>query len=142
MTKKIKIDEKTAWKNRWLIMISKTSINQIDCMKYQNKMNNAFKNVNIHDVLIITTELSQTKNFIIFTMIEKNTANQLINHRKIWKKNFSIFNHTHRWNMTKIFDTWNWNDHFRKFDWHKIVSIWNWNIQSKRNVDPRTSMID
>ena len=76
--KKIKFDEKTTWKNRWMIMISTTSINQIDCMKYQNKMNNIFKKINIHDVLIITTEKFKTKNFIVFTIIEKNTTKQFI----------------------------------------------------------------
>ena len=47
-------------------------------MKYQNKMNNAFKKANIHDILIIAAEMSKIKHFIIFTVTEKNTANQLI----------------------------------------------------------------
>ena len=58
------------------------------------------------------------------------------------QKSISIFNHTYRWNMTKIFDTWNWNDHFRKFDWHEIISKWNWNIQLKRKINTKISMID
>ena len=64
-----------------MIMISTASISQIDCMKYRNKMNNAFKKINIHDVLIIAAEMFKTKHFIIFTMIEKNIANQLIKQR-------------------------------------------------------------
>ena len=81
MTKKIKIDEKTTWKNWQMIMISTTSINQINCMKYRNKINNAFKKINIHNILIIAANIFKTKNFIIFTMIEKNTASQLIKNR-------------------------------------------------------------
>ena len=61
-----------------MIMISIASINQINCINYRNKMNNAFKKINIHDVLIVAAEMSKIKHFIIFTMIEKNTANQLI----------------------------------------------------------------
>ena len=64
-----------------MIMISTASISQIDCMKYRNKMNNVFKKVNIHDVLIIAAEMSKIKHSIIFTMIEKNIANQLIKQR-------------------------------------------------------------
>ena len=62
-------------------MISTASISQIDCMKYRNKMNNALKKVNIHDVLVIAAEMSKTKHSIIFTMAEKNIANQLIKQR-------------------------------------------------------------
>ena len=36
-----------------MIMISTTSINQIDCMKYRNPMSNVFQKINIHDVLIV-----------------------------------------------------------------------------------------
>ena len=64
-----------------MIMISTASINQINCMKYQNKMNNVFKKINIHDILIIAAEMFKIKHFIIFTMIEKNIANQLIENR-------------------------------------------------------------
>ena len=81
MIKKVKIDEETAWKNRRMIMISTASINQINCMKYRNKMNNALKKINIHDVLFIAAEMSKIKHFIIFTVIKKNTANQLIENR-------------------------------------------------------------
>ena len=41
-------------------------------------MNNALKKANIHDVLIVAAEMSKIKHFIIFTMVEKNIANQLI----------------------------------------------------------------
>ena len=81
MMKKAKIDEKATWKNRRMIMISTTSINQIDCMKYRNRMNNALKKINIHDVLVVAAEMSKIKHFIIFTVIETNTANQLIQNR-------------------------------------------------------------
>ena len=47
-------------------------------MNYRNKINNAFKKINIHDVLIVAAEMSRIRHFIIFTMIEKNIANQLI----------------------------------------------------------------
>ena len=110
MIKKIKIDEKTIWKNRQMIMISTISINQINCMKYQNKMNNVFKKINIHDVLIIAAEMSKIKYFIIFTMIEKNIANQLIQNQIAWKKNFQFL-------IIHIDKTW------RKFLIHKIKTI-------------------
>ena len=64
-----------------MIMIPTAPINQINCMKYQNKMNNALKKANIHDVLVIAAEMSKIKHFIIFTMAEKNIANQLIENR-------------------------------------------------------------
>ena len=73
-----------------MIMISTASINQINCMKYRNKMNNAFKKINIHDVLVIAAKMSKIKHFIIFTMIEKNIANQLIENRATWKKDFQF----------------------------------------------------
>ena len=73
-----------------MIMISTAPINQINCMKYRNKMNNVFKKINIHDVLIIAAEMSKTKHFIIFTVVEKNTANQLIENRATWEKNFQF----------------------------------------------------
>ena len=110
MIKKVKIDEKTAWKNRRMIMISTTSINQINCMKYRNKMNNVFKKINIHDVLIIAAEMFKIKHFIIFTMIEKNIANQLIKNGIAWKKNF-------RFSIIHIDETW------RKFLIHEIETI-------------------
>ena len=51
MIKKVKIDEKNSMKkNRQMIMISTAPINQINCMKYQNKMNNVFKKINIHNI--------------------------------------------------------------------------------------------
>ena len=59
-------------------------------MKYRNKMNNALKKVNIHDVLVIAAEMSKTKHFIIFTVAEKNTANQLIKQRTAWEKDFQF----------------------------------------------------
>ena len=64
-----------------MIMISTTSINQINCMKYQNRINNVFKKINIHDVLIVAAKMFKIKHFIIFTMIETNIANQLIQNR-------------------------------------------------------------
>ena len=67
-----------------MIMISTTPINQIDCMKYRNRMNNALKKVNIHDVLVVAAEMSKIKHFIIFTVAETNTANQLIQNRTAW----------------------------------------------------------
>ena len=90
MVKKAKIDEKATWKNRRMIMISTTPINQIDCMKYRNRMNNALKKANIHDVLIVAAEMSKTKHFIIFTVAETNIANQLIQNRTAWKKKFQF----------------------------------------------------
>ena len=81
MAKKAKIDEKTAWKNRRMIMISTTPISQINCMKYRNKMNIAFKKVNICDVLVVAADLFKIKNSAIFTITEKNTASQLIKHQ-------------------------------------------------------------
>ena len=73
-----------------MIIISTASINQINCIKYPNKMNNVFKKINIHNVLIIAAEMFKIKHFIIFTMIEKNTANQLIENRITGKKNFQF----------------------------------------------------
>ena len=107
---KFKIDEKTAWKNRRMIMISTASINQINCMKYRNKMNNVFKKINIYDVLIITAEMFKIKHFIIFTVIEKNTANQLIQNRIAWEKQFQF-------SIIHINETW------QKFLVHKIETI-------------------
>ena len=110
MMKKIKIDEKTTWKNRRMIMISTASINQINCMKYRNKMNNVFKKINIHDVLIVAAEMSKIKHFIIFTVIETNIANQLIQNRIAWKKKFQF-------SIIHIDETW------RKFLIHEIETI-------------------
>ena len=73
-----------------MIMIPIAPINQINCMKYRNKMNNALKKANIHDVLVIAAEMSKTKHFIIFTVAEKNIANQLIENRITWKKDFQF----------------------------------------------------
>ena len=64
-----------------MIMISTASINRMNCIKYQNKINIVFKKINIHDVLIIAANMFKIKNFIVFTMIEKNIANQLIKHQ-------------------------------------------------------------
>ena len=64
-----------------MIMISTASINQINCIKYQNKMNVVFKKINIHNVLIVAANLFKIKNFIISTMTEKNMANQLIKYQ-------------------------------------------------------------
>ena len=93
-----------------MIMISTTPINQINCMKYPNKINNVFKKINIHDVLVITAELFKTKNFIIFTVTKKNTANQLINHQNAWKKDFQFL-------IIHIDKTW------REFLIHEIEMI-------------------
>ena len=93
-----------------MIMISTTSINQINCMNYRNKMNNVFKKINIHDVLIIAVEMFKIKHFIIFTMIEKNTANQLIENRVTWKKNFQF-------SIIHIDETW------REFLIHEVETI-------------------
>ena len=73
-----------------MIMISTAPINQINCMEYRNKMNNALKKANIHDVLVIAAEMSKIKHFIIFTVAEKNTANQLIENRVTWEKDFQF----------------------------------------------------
>ena len=73
-----------------MIMISTAPINQINCMKYRNKMNNVFKKANIHDVLVIAAEMSKIKHFIIFTVAEKNTANQLIQNRTAWENQFQF----------------------------------------------------
>ena len=59
-------------------MILTALINQINCMNYQNKIHNVFKKINIYNVLIIAAEMFKIKHFIIFTIIEKNIANQLI----------------------------------------------------------------
>ena len=39
------------------------------------------KKINIHDVLVIIAEMFKTKNFIIFTIVKKNTAKQLIKYQ-------------------------------------------------------------
>ena len=110
MIKKIKIDEKTIWKNRRIIMISAASINQINWMKYRNKINDIFKKINIHDVLIIAAEMFKMKHFIIFTVIKKNITNQLIQNRIAWKKQFQF-------SIIYIDETW------RKFLIHEIKTI-------------------
>ena len=91
-------------------MISTAPTNQINCMKYRNKMNNALKKVNIHDVLVIAAEMSKTKHFIIFTVAEKNIANQLIQNRTAWKKEFQF-------STIHIDETW------RKFLIHEVETI-------------------
>ena len=62
-------------------MILTALINQINCMNYENKMNNIFKKINIYNILIIAAETFRIKYFIIFTIIEKNIAKQLIKNR-------------------------------------------------------------
>ena len=58
------------------------------------------------------------------------------------KKEFSIFDHSYRLNMARIFDTRNWNDYFWQFNWYEIVWKWNWNIQLKHKISSKISMID
>ena len=93
-----------------MIMILTASINQINCMKYRNKINNIFKKINIHDVLVIAAEMSKTKHSIIFTVVEKNTANQLIQNQIAWKNQFQF-------SIIYIDETW------RKFLIHEIETI-------------------
>ena len=71
-------------------MIFQFITNSIDCMEYRDKMNNALKKANIHNILIIAAGLSKTKNSIIFTVDENNTADQLIEKRTAWKKKFDF----------------------------------------------------
>ena len=120
MITKIKIDEKTAWKNRRIIMISTASINQINCIKYQNKMNIVFKKINIYNVLIVATSMLKIKIFIIFTMIKKKTSqinwlNIKLHEKKIFNfQSFILIKHDENfWYMklkrsfSKIRLTWN-----------------------------------
>ena len=73
-------------------------------------MNNALKKINIHDVLIVAAEMSKTKHFISFTVAETNTANQLIQNRIAWEKEFQL-------SIIHIDETW------REFLVHGIETV-------------------
>ena len=75
-----------------MMMISKNPINEINCINYKDKMNNVLKKHNIQNILIITIELSKTKNFIVFTIAENTTINlsKIENHEKM-NSNFQSY---------------------------------------------------
>jgi hypothetical protein len=72
-----------------MIMFSKNSVNEINSSECTDRMNKRLKNEKI-DILITMINLSRTKNNIVFTVSEKNTANQLIQCRSIWESEFSF----------------------------------------------------
>jgi hypothetical protein len=66
-----------------MIMLSKNFVNDINSTEGRNRINKRLKDEKI-DVLITMIYLSRTENSIVFTMSEKNTANQLIQCRLDW----------------------------------------------------------
>jgi isochorismate hydrolase len=84
-----KLNETLQWKSRRMIMFSKNFVNEINSSECRNRMNKRLKNEKV-DILITMINLSRTKNSIVFTVLEKNTANQLIQCRSIWESEFSF----------------------------------------------------
>ncbi len=78
-----KLNEIIQWKSRRMIMLSKNFVNDINSTEGRNRINKRLKDEKI-DVLITMIYLSRTENSIVFTMSEKNTANQLIQCRLDW----------------------------------------------------------
>ena len=72
-----------AWLIRHMIVRSKNRISNINSIKYRIKINNAIKQDKKHDVLIQTVQLSRTKQYIMFTIIENSIAQKLIEYRNI-----------------------------------------------------------
>jgi hypothetical protein len=70
-------------------MFSKNFVNEINSSECRDRMNKKLKDAKV-DILITMINLSRTKNNIVFTVSKKNTANQLIQCRSIWKSEFSV----------------------------------------------------
>ncbi len=88
-TQTAKLNETIQWKSRRMIMFSKTSVTEINSSECRDKMNKRLQDAKI-DILITLINLSRTGNSIVFTVSEKNTADQLIKCRSIWKNEFSV----------------------------------------------------
>ena len=115
-------------------------------MNYRDKMNNVLKKHNIQPILIITTELSKTKNSSVFTVAENNTANQFIEIRKSWKNEFefSIIYENNTWYEiliheieTAIFNNFNdmklFKNEIETFNKNvKLIKFFMWLIKSEK----------
>jgi hypothetical protein len=84
-----KLNETIHWKSRRMIMFSKNAVNEINSTEYKDKMNQKLRDEKIN-ILITMINLSQIRNSIVFTIFEKNIANQLIQCRSVWKNEFFI----------------------------------------------------
>ena len=96
--------------------------------------------------MIITAGLSKTKNSIVFTVAENNTANQLIENRKSWKNEFefSIIYENNTWYEiliheieTAIFNNFNdmklFKNEIETFNKNvKLIKFFMWLIKSKK----------
>jgi hypothetical protein len=84
-----KLNETIQWKSRRMIMFSINFVNEINSSDCRDRMNKRLKDEKI-DILITMINLFRTKNSIVFTVSEKNTANQLIKCKSVWESEFSI----------------------------------------------------
>jgi hypothetical protein len=85
----VKLNETIQWKCRRMILFSKNFIDEINSTECRDRINKRLKDQKI-DILVTMINLSRTENSVIFTVSKKNTANQLIQCRSVWKNEFSI----------------------------------------------------
>jgi hypothetical protein len=70
-------------------MFSENLVTKINSLECRDKINKKLQDAKI-DILIISINLSRITNSIIFTVSEKNTADQLIQCWLIWENKFSV----------------------------------------------------
>ena len=98
-----KVTSKVAYRDRQLLLVSKTAITTVNSVVYRDTINNVLKQAKISNVLIATVAVSRTEASIVVTTVEGNTAEDLLQHKVIWKSKL---------NLTQI---------RKNKKWHKIV---------------------
>ena len=73
----------TAYRERQLLLVSKTSVTTVNLVLYRDTINNALKAVKIKNILIATVIIFRTETSIVMITAEENTAKDLLKHKTI-----------------------------------------------------------
>ena len=80
----------TAYRERQLLLVSKTSVTTVNLVLYRDTINNALKAVKIKNILIATVIIFRTETSIVMITAEENTAKDLLKHKTIWESKLDL----------------------------------------------------
>ena len=80
---KCKVTSEVAYRDRQLLLVFKVVITTVNSVVYRDTINNALKEAKIDNVLVATVAASRTEASIVVTTAERNTAEDLLQHKAI-----------------------------------------------------------
>ena len=81
---------KTDYRERQLLLVSKTSVITVNSVFYRDTIKNALKTAKIKNILIITVTIFRIEASIVIITAEENTVKDLLKYKNIWESKLNL----------------------------------------------------